>query len=246
MKTYNVTRAAKILLLTLLASLSFVAQAADTKPVERELVTFSVKPDYRRCAHPYCGGWFLTPVNKRIRGLMSEVEAHTEVSANAVSIYVPKVNYRRLGLSPQQIRELERNMSEGQALLRGYLEPYWSHNTDRRLNVLVADAAWVSPNDNKPVGSYLNMTSSGIVCITTPCPYYEANLINADYTTLVDEISLKEAGLTLEEQALAWRMISNKGLIITGFKFISQGQVGEGLGVAATKVFFSFPFKKAK
>jgi hypothetical protein len=106
---------------------------------------------------------------------------------------------------------------------------------------LAATGTWVAANDNAPMGPYLNVRSTGIVCITTPCPYYEAEVLNSDYRTPVHELDLKRAELTDKQTEQAWHEVNGRGLILTGVRFPSQGQTGTGVGIAATKVFFTFP-----
>jgi hypothetical protein len=54
-------------------------------------------------------------------------------------------------------------------------------------------------------------------------------------------LDLKRAELTDKQLQVAWNEVSGKGLIMTGLRYSSRGQTGSGLGVAATRVFFSFP-----
>ncbi|HSC68761.1 MAG TPA: hypothetical protein VLC79_13770, partial [Cellvibrio sp.] len=54
-----ITRSA--LLLAFCASIfSFSVQAQSIITPEPAATTYIVKPDYRKCAFPLCGGWFLT------------------------------------------------------------------------------------------------------------------------------------------------------------------------------------------
>ena len=80
------------------------------KPEPTTATTYSVKPDYRKCAFPMCGGWFLTPLNQYSLQLESEDEAYQNLYLLPNSIYVAYINYRALGLKPAQIQELEAAM----------------------------------------------------------------------------------------------------------------------------------------
>lgn len=209
--------------------------------------TYTVTPDYRKCAFPMCGGWFLTPVNQYSLYLQTENEAHESAALLPNTIYVAYMNYKRLGLDEKQIAELETAMRSQQALLRGNLT---INKLSSRTQTLIVNGAWVGANKNTPVGPYLNITSTGIVCITTPCPYFKANIINSDFSSEIHELSLEKAYLDREQEAHAWQAISTTGLIITGTKYPTTGfdpsgaEPGTGIGVAATKVFFAFPPKK--
>ena len=213
--------------------------------------TYTVKPDYRKCAFPMCGGWFLTPVNQYSIQLQTEDEAYQSAALLPNSIYVAYINYKRLGLTKKQIAELDAAIQSEQVLLRGTVTD--SPATSRALTpikTLVANGAWVAANKSPAVGPYLKISSTGIVCITTPCPYFNAALINSNYTTQFHDLSLEKAALDREQEAQAWQAISTSGLVITGTTYVTTGfdetgaEPGKGIGIAATKVFFAFPAKK--
>lgn len=213
--------------------------------------TYTVKPDYRKCAFPMCGGWYLTPVNQYSLHLQTEDEAYESSSLLPNTIYVAYINYKRLGLNTKQIIELETAMRNEQALLRGAITntPVTSKLVPLT-QTLSVNGAWISANKNTPVGPYLNITSTGIVCITTPCPYFKANIINSNYSSEFHDFSLEKAGLDREQEALAWQALSTSGLVITGTKYETTGfdpsgaEPGNGVGIAATKVFLAYPPKQ--
>lgn len=205
-------------------------------------VTYIVKQDYRKCAFPMCGGWFLTPVNQYSLTLQTEDEAYASAALLPNSIYVAYINYKRMGLTAKQIEELQAAIRAEQALLKGTVTA-----TDSRSKTLVATNAWVGANKNTAVGPYLNVTSTGIVCITTPCPYFKANVINTGYSTEFHDLSFEKSGLDDNQILQAWTAISTGGLVLTGTRYASTGfdETGApprtGVGIAATKVFFAYP-----
>lgn len=257
---FKVTRRHSIKLIAALgAGLALLAPFSQAQTIikpEPTGVTYTVKPDYRKCAFPLCGGWYLTPVNQYSLALQTEDEAYESSALLPNTIYVAYINYKRLGLTTKQIAELEAAMRSEQALLRGNITNTLTTTKQAvskavaRTQTLVVNGAWVGANKNTAVGPYLNITSTGIVCITTPCPYFKANIINSDYSSEFHDLSLEKAGLDREQEALAWQALSTSGLVITGTKYETTGfdpsgkEPGKGVGVAATKVFFAFPPKK--
>ncbi len=217
--------------------------AQEFRPAPNEGATYVVTPDYRKCAFPACGGWFLTPVNQLSHQLEDEATAYeNSLVAAARSIYVSHINYRRLGLNDEQIRELEERMHGEQVLLRGVLNASTiapQHPT--HLRTLNVSGAWVSANKVDAFGPFLRISSTGIVCITTPCPYYKAEILNTSFSTIFHDLNLEKAQLDREQTGRAWQAIASEGLVITGITYDYQGMTGPGTGVAATKVFFSFP-----
>lgn len=243
MKTFLI-RALKFLALgsSLLISIGCLAQAPE-KPAPTTATTYSVKPDYRKCAFPACGGWYLTPVNQYSLQLENDDEAYQNSLLLPNTIYVSAINYRALGLTPLQIKELEIYLRSGQGLLAGTISGA-AISPAPATKTLNAQSAWTSPTKNDPVGTYLKVSSSGIVCITTPCPYFTAQLINSNFSTNFHELTFDKADLDREQEARAWQAVSSGGLVLTGVRYVSQGQVGTGTGISATKVFFTFPTKK--
>lgn len=235
--------------LLLISSSSVLLTAASqaqsiVKPEPVTATTYSVKPDYRKCAYPICGGWFLTPVNQHSLQLESEDEAYQNSSLLPNSIYVASINYRALGLKPAQIQELETAMRNEQALLRGNINNgTLTSVSPTNTKILAANSAWTGANKTVALGPYFKIASSGIICITTPCPYYKANLINSLYSTNIHELTFAKAELTREQEALAWQAVASDGLVMAGIRYESQGQVSTGVGISATKVFFAFPAK---
>lgn len=224
----------------LLVSGSCLAQN-ELVPLPDSNLTYSVKPDYRKCAFPLCGGWYLTPVNQYSTQLENADEAYEHSLIVPNTIYVASINYKPMNLTSDQIAKLESIMRSGQALLKGSVRAPLAATSPTVVKTFTAQGAWTSPNKSEPVGPYLKVSSSGIVCITTPCPYYKAELVNSTFTTTFDELMFEKAELDREQEALAWHAVATKGLVITGVKYVSEGQAGKGNGISATKVFFSYP-----
>jgi len=241
-----------LLAITLIATTMTTANAANKKATDsvRTGIYYSVTPDYRKCAFPMCGGWHLTPVNQYSLQPQTEDEAYDSLALLPNTIYVSYLNFKKMGLSEKQTDELKGLIHTQQVLLRGNITSKKStlRNTFKA-NTLNANGAWVSANSNTPIGPYQTITSTGIVCITTPCPSFKTQFLNGDYTAQIDEINFDSAELTDAQQAAAWLAISTKGLIITGTTFTFLGfdetgaEPGVGNGIKATQVFFSYPFK---
>lgn len=226
-------------LFTLLSGISGFVVAQDAAKNEQ---VYSVSPDLRRCIYPLCGGWLLNPLNIATLDFQNEEQAAAN-SLQFAPIYVARINYRELELTKEQIQKFEQEAHSGKALLRGRLVEirHWTKQFRQPIYELVASGSWLAANDNTPFGPYLDVKSSGIVCITTPCPYYEAELINTNIFSLFDAVNFERARLTREQEALAWRAISEGGLFMTAVTYTFQGMAGEGTGLAATQVYFSYP-----
>ena len=223
--------------------LTLLSYGAVAQPVDIVGDYYTIEPDQRYCPTPACGGWWLTKVNQYTVAADESVLDASVIPIVPSPVYVAAIDYRALGLSDREIAEFQHQILAGRAFIRGVLRPYPSRwpSWFRPLQQLAATGTWVAANDNDPVGPYLNVRNSGIVCITTPCPYYDVQELNTGYKTAAHELDLKRARLTDKQTELARREVAGNGLIMTGIRFESQGQTGTGLGIAATKVFFTFP-----
>ena len=223
------------------AAFSVGAHAQTIISPEPTGTTYTVKPDYRKCAFPMCGGWFLTPVNQYSVQLQTEDEAYESAALLPNSIYIAYINYKRMGLTEKQIAELDSAIHSEQALLRGtVINSPISGRVTTRSKTLVANGAWVGANKNTPVGPYLKISSTGIFCITTPCPYFKADLLNTRFSTEIHDLSFEKAMLDREQEARAWQAVSTDGLVMTATTYPVTGfdpsgsRPGTGVGLAAT------------
>lgn len=206
-------------------------------------LVYTVSPDYRECVYPLCGGYWLTPVNRIAIEVPTLDEADSGYAPVPEPVYVAAIDFDKLKLSDDEIAKYERYIAEGRALIKGALTsfPWWGQDDAYALKQLEASATWTSANKNPPAGTYLDVKSSGIVCITTPCPYYEAQQINTFWQFQFHELNFDRAELTYAQLQLAWQLVAERSLVLTGTRFVSQGMTGEGLGIAATQVFFPYP-----
>jgi hypothetical protein len=211
------------------------APAEALKPVKDIGTTYKVTQDST--------GWSLTLVNQYSLRTETEDEAYQTSLLAHSNISVSRIDYKGLGLKPGQVQELEANLSSGQALLAGNVVTRRAPS-NQKTEILEARAAWISPTRSQAIGPYLKVSSSGIVCVTTPCPYFTVKLINSTYTVNYDDLIFDRAELDHDQEARAWKAVSSDGLVLTGVRFFPEQQTGTATGISATKVFFPFPAKK--
>ncbi len=224
----------------LLFSIGSLAQEL-TPPAEAQKPVKDIGTTYK--VTPGTTGWTLTLVNQYSLRTESEDEAYQTSLMAPSNISVSRIDYKGLGLKPGQARELEANLLSGQAILAGNVvsRPAPGH---QQTEILEAKAAWISPTKSLAIGPYLKVSSSGIVCITTPCPYFTVRLINSTYTVNYDALIFDRAELDHDQEAQAWKAVSSDGLVLTGVRFFPEQETGVATGISATKVFFPFPAKK--
>lgn len=190
---------------------------------------FYVRQDFRRCMYPYCGGVFVHAANRwwtRCPDGFYRPEC-----------YVADFEVDRLGLSHQGEVQLRRLIVQEQVLLRGELfsatsEGYWGFGR------LSTTEAWETPGDDNSCRLVTRIKTSGIVCITSPCPIFIEELVNGGSAREVAEVDFGRAGASDEQLARAQAALhSEEGLLVFGSSFPVTGPAGEGIGRSVDQFF---------
>jgi hypothetical protein len=210
---------------------------------------FSVRRDLRRCAAPACGGWWVTPVNAT-SGLLTETPL-TAVDAplpKPVPEYVAQFEFGCVQWSDEQISRFSSLAETGTALVSGRLTGPSPATTDAALNQyasLVVRDAFSAATATTPSGSFFSLRTSGIVCITSPCPSYQADLLNTNLSQELHDIAFaKEFS---DAQLLRARSaIGASGLVVSGSHSTFNGQAGQGVRLDINQIFWPYPPVKAE
>lgn len=221
-------------------------------------MTYSVKPDMRKCAFPMCGGYWITPVNKVYTDIPTLEEAEDRYWEPG-PIYVSSIDYTKLKLTRDEIARFQDLIFNGRALIAGFQAFYPVKSPSTKplpaYKKLVATKTWGSANENPAIGEYLDIKLSGIQCVTKPCPYFKALKVNTRYGFLFDRINFEKADLTETQARLAKSLIYDGSLIITGVRDrlayetadpLSPAEISiqPQIGIIATQVYFPFPGPK--
>ena len=157
---------------------------------------FTARPDYRRCAAPLCGGYFVKAVNKKLTQCAN--------GAWQKECYVASIIY---GNGTVGHRGSVGNTTP--LLLIGSIEQRYSidfHN----LGLFVAKAAFRSATDKTATNKFYGLTNNGIVCITTPCFSFDQVLLNStNRITQLSDINLEMSGATPDDIAEASLLLAN-------------------------------------
>jgi hypothetical protein len=157
---------------------------------------FTARPDYRRCAAPMCGGYFVKAVNKALT-----------LCANGTrqkECYVASIIYGN--------GTVGHGGSVGNTtplLLIGSIEQRYSIDF-RNLGIFVAKAAFRSATDKTATDKFYGLTNNGIMCITTPCFSFDQELLNStNRITQLSEINLEMSGATPDDIMEANLLLAN-------------------------------------
>jgi len=177
--------------------------------------------DMRLCPSPLCGGVFVERVNKR-RSKCADGTVAKECHAAAV-------DFSALGLSPEEERRLQAGFFAKRVLVRGALELNDLGSGIEIPTLLVTDA-WrgITGTQVRP-GSYFGVVSTGIVCITFPCPSFAAFKLNGRRIGWLHSLDLASSGATSEQISLGLdELESGPGLIGFGRLRRIEGPAGWG------------------
>lgn len=183
-----------------------LASALTVGPAPERNLFYRVQRDLRKCPSPLCGGYFITPLNKK------------------ATTYVSDVDWGGLGLSDAQLAELEAGTNDGGVVVLGRivrpLPPIPAMPVDIKTQVLVlsAQAAWAAATDNKPSGINYRLEDTGIVCIKDPCFSLLAHQLNTSAKHKLSGLDLQGVGATQEQLDLALQALKGDNLLVVGKK----------------------------
>jgi hypothetical protein len=229
--------------ITALASLgSFACSAGDVAPPgsEESAVSSSaqdlraatpsyvtLRRDLRRCASPLCGGFFVDAVNQ-------DTLRCTDGS-RAAECYVFDLDLSALGLSAEQ--EATLRGAPDTFLLLAQIRP--QRTVAGRLGQLEVREAWQGHEGVAPSGRFFRARNDGIVCITSPCLSFSAELLNRqDSSFKVAQIDL--SAVSDDPSAAFAQLDAADGLLLAGRRTTVTGPAGRARGLSASEFYLPF------
>jgi hypothetical protein len=193
---------------------------------------YTIRPDVRRCAAPGCGGYFVKQVN----------QARTTCADGQVAeeCYVAELDRKSLGLSEEGEAILRAQPTE--FLLRGELAQKSFPAADT-FGVLRLEEAWRGHTGVTARGAYYRVKSSGIVCITYPCPSFKAEKLNTSEPPQ-DIARVELSGITKDQSDAQVQLGKKEGLLVAGDLGTVSGPAGEGNSINASEYYVPFVAQK--
>jgi eight-cysteine-cluster-containing protein len=195
---------------------------------------FEIYSDFRKCAAPMCGGFYLHRLNR------SSTVCHN--GANRWSCYVPQLDFSQsdLGADLQAaVRDAANRdaLSSGVvAIVRGRFAPQ-QYTGFGNLGRFVVTEAWVAENDSVSEGVFAKVKDSGVRCITTPCPSIVEKALNTSRSANIHGLDWSAGGFDGDQLSkLAGEMVGTPhGILIAGdrYTFTENGQRAKGRTVTA-------------
>lgn len=175
--------------------------------------------DMRRCAHPMCGGVFVSAVNQTLtrcpRGSWeSECYISTiDFSTFAGSVKVVPAVRDAIGYDKQTTR----------AVFLGTIHP-----SLLGFGTLRVQMAWVAIDPEPITGRFFKARDNGIVCVAAPCPIYDQQLLNRGVDMAFHGIDFQDVEAHADDSRFtAPALRSPFGLIVSG-----ENEVVEDAGPA--------------
>ncbi len=188
---------------------------------------FTARHDFRRCAAPWCGGYFVREVNKR-----STRCADGEMREEC---YVASINLKVFNQAVSTIH------SQTSILLQGEIQTKDADSLGmsvKPLGIFKAKAGYLSATKQKARGIFIGLEDNGIRCITTPCFSTDQYVLNRDTVRSISNINLEKVGATQKQLESAYSIIAKDGaLLASGFNKKTEEFAGTGTTFIANQFY---------
>jgi len=187
----------------------------------------TLRRDLRRCASPLCGGFFAAAVNQdRLR---------CADGSRSAECYVADLDLSALGLSEEQQATLQNEATS--LLLLGQIRSI--RTVAGRLGELTVSEAWQGHPGVTPSGRFFRARNDGIVCITSPCLSFSAQLLNRQEPSVkLAEIDL--SAVSADPSAAFEQLSAADGLLLAARRTTVTGPAGSARGLRASEFYLPF------
>lgn len=174
--------------------------------VTRDSYLIVTHVDTRQCIVPGCGGYFVKSVN------LSATRCAD--GAQQAECHALELNTQALGWTDQQRAAFEAQFAKGQALVRGVIEPV--ARGAFTADVLTITEAWQAQGQRAHIGQFYGVKSTGIVCITAPCPSLAATKLNVIAPVINPALDLSLTGASAKQIQAGYEALNTTGILTAG------------------------------
>lgn len=180
--------------------------------------------DYRRCAWPMCGGYWIHDVNR----------------ATVREVYVPGFDFSVSNLINEEDRADVTNAPNFEVVLFGKLGALKGGYRD-----FVVTSAWrgmPGMQFKEGADTFYSVAEATIQCFAAPCPTMKATKLHTTSSILFHDLSVERAAKPLVDQNWMTARVTDKGALVAG-RFVNGAQVGTGVErvLDAAQVFVKLP-----
>jgi hypothetical protein len=168
---------------------------------------YSVRRDFRKCAFPLCGGYYVSRVNR------ATTTCHD--GSQKPECYVVNMDLENtLGLDATEAANFRFVVDQGQAVLRGKIKK--ANYPGRVLGFFVPTEGYAAATTAAPAGTFYRATDSGIRCFRAPCPSVHQAKLNSTSSANIYGLDLDGVGATEEQVSAALNALSTRDLLVAG------------------------------
>ena len=186
---------------------SEVATDGKADKVDSTYTYYSVRPDYRRCVAPLCGGYYVKKVNSK-----------------AAEVYVAEMSFDKAGLDEYD----QQTFAVGGAIVRGWVNQK-DFGSFGKMSVFAASEVWAAGSGTQTAsGTYYKLNDTGIVCAKAPCFNIKESELNDKYRTTLSGVTGDLAGEAVPV------LLSDDELLVSGYNrkdkqpsYVTTGKVVE-------------------
>lgn len=171
-------------------------------------IYFLVRPDYRKCMYPLCGGSFVRRANR------ATVKCGDGKWAS--ECYVAEIELAKLKLGSDLEDAVRSGLAEERGVLRGTIAK--TTISGKSVDRLIAREAWLAPASGPlpAQDSFYRGSPSGIVCVKAPCPTIHVAKLNSTIAANIAEPDLGSVPGTPAEVAEAAFELAHRSLVVVG------------------------------
>lgn len=150
--------------------------------------------DFRKCAAPLCGGFFVKRVNDATT-LCADGKKQAEC-------YVSAIQLSGTGLSEREQQNFLAALASGKGLVKA--RTYKTKSGGQVVGLLKANEAWLGAtgSDITGGGTFYRAADNGIRCITAPCPSTAAYQLNSNESYNLIDVKLENTEIPADQTTL--------------------------------------------
>lgn len=189
---------------------------------------YFARPDYRKCAYPMCGGTWIRRAN------FDKTKCADKTWQD--ECYVASIDYAALGLTDDEVATFDADLEAGLAIVRGSLGKLTLEQGV--FGALKAVEGHRAVTGSEPTGNLYLVESSGIVCITYPCPSLHEQKLNSTSNANIAGVDLAPTDATQEQIDAAFAgLAAGKGFVVSGKHRTVKGPGGKSKEIVASELY---------
>jgi hypothetical protein len=177
---------------------------------------YRIRRDVRRCASPFCGGYYVTRVNHNFTRCVN--------GRMAKQCYVAQIKWNN-----------QPEVETAKALLRGNIMAK-RYPRFGNLGAFVVTESWQAAGNQPPTGSFYRARDRGIRCVTHPCLTHHAAMLNSTTHRNIAGVELSGSADDLISEAQS-AMTGVDGLIVSGATKTVTGPAGMATALNASQFY---------